>query len=58
MKYKDFISKQNHRRFKKDLNYEEWLMKFISQPSDKELNQMENDFNSVNNISYNPIIGA
>ena len=58
MKYKDFISKQNHRRFKKDLNYEEWLMKFISPPRDKELNQMENDLNSANNISYNPIQGA
>ena len=58
MKYKDFISKQNHRRFKKDLNYEEWLMKFISQPSDNELESMEKDFNSVNNISYSPIIGA
>ena len=58
MKYKDFISKQNHHRFKRNLDYEEWLMRFISQPSDKELNQMENDFNSVNNISYKPIIVA
>ena len=58
MKYKDFISKQNYRRFKKDLNYEEWLMKFISQPSDNELEFMEKDFNSANNISYSPIIGA
>ena len=57
MKYKDFISKQNHHRFKRNLDYEEWLMRFISQPSDKELNQMEND-SSVNNISYNPIQGA
>ena len=57
MKYKDFISKQNHRKFKRNLDYEEWLIKFISPPSDKELNQMEND-NSVNNISYNPIQGA
>ena len=58
MKYKDFISKQNHRRFKKDLNYEEWLMKFISPPNDNELESMEKDFNSANNISYSPIIGA
>ena len=57
MKYKDFISKQNHNRFKRNLYYEEWIMKFISPPSDKELNQMEND-SSVNNISYNPIQGA
>lgn len=57
MKYKDFISKQNYRKFKRNLDYEEWLIKFISPPSDKELNQMEND-NSVNNISYNPIQGA
>ena len=57
MKYKNFISKQNHRKFKRNLDYEEWLIKFISPPSDKELNQMEND-NSVNNISYNPIQGA
>ncbi len=58
MKYKNFISKQNHRKFKRNLDYEEWLMKFISQPSDNELNQMENDLNSANNISYNPIQGA
>ena len=57
MKYKDFISKQNYRKFKRNLDYEEWLIKFISPPSDKELNQMENN-SSVNNISYNPIQGA
>jgi hypothetical protein len=57
MKYKDFISKQNHHKFKRNLDYEEWLMKFIPLPSDNELNQMEND-SSVNNISYNPIQGA
>ena len=56
MKYKDFISKQKERKFKKDLNYEEWLMKFISPPNDNELNQMEQD--SINNSSYNPIQGA
>ena len=56
MKYKDFISKQNHYRFKRNLYYEEWLMKFISPPNDNELNQMEKD--SINNSSYNPIIGA
>lgn len=57
MRYNDFISKQNHHKFKRNLDYEEWLMKFISPPNNDELNQMEND-SSVNNISYNPIIGA
>lgn len=44
--------------FKVNLAYEEWLREFIRQPNNDELNQMENDFNSINNISYNPIIGA
>jgi hypothetical protein len=44
--------------FKVNLAYEEWLREFIRQPNNKELNQMENNFNSVNNISYNPIQGA
>ena len=56
MKYKDFISKQKEQKFKRDLNYEEWLMKFISPPSENDLNQMEKE--SINNSSYNPIIGA
>ena len=43
MKYKDFIDKQKYRKFNKNLNYEEWLIKFISQPSDKELNQIDFD---------------
>lgn len=56
MKYKDFISKHKERKFKRDLDYEEWLMKFISPPSENDLNQMEKE--SINNSSYNPIIGA
>lgn len=56
MKYKDFIDKQKQRKFKRDLDYEDWLRKFISQPTENELNQMQKD--SVNNISYNPILGA
>lgn len=56
MKYKDLIAKQKQRKFKRDLAYEVWLRKFIFQPTENELNQMEKD--SVNNISYNPIIGA
>lgn len=56
MKYKDFIDKEKHRKFKRDLAYEEWLMKFISQPSEHDINQMEKE--SINNSTYNPILGA
>ena len=56
MKYKDFIDKEKQRKFKRDLDYEEWLMKFISQPSEHDINQMQKE--SINNSSYNPILGA
>lgn len=56
MKNKDFINIQKGCKFKKDLDYEEWLVKFISPPSEKDLNQMEKE--SINNNSYNPILGA
>ena len=41
-----------------NLAYEEWLREFIRQPNNEELNQMEKDLNSANNISYNPIMSA
>ena len=55
MKVRKFI---NTKLFKRDLSYEQWLKDFIKSLNSNELNQMEKDLNSANNISYNPIQGA
>ncbi|WP_164707210.1 hypothetical protein [Arcobacter peruensis] len=47
------------KNFKVNLAYEKWLLKFITDPSNEILIQMEKDHEqSVNNSNYNPILGA
>lgn len=58
MKVKNLISKLNHKNMKMNLAYEEWLNQFLKEPSELELNQMENDLISSNNPDYNPLKGA
>lgn len=55
--------------FELELSYQEWLMENIQEPSENELDEMEQDFNkkshfgknriitqqSLNNPNYNPI---
>ncbi len=58
MKMNTLFQSNKAKIFMHNLAYEEWLREFIKQPNNEELNQMENDLNSANNISYNPIMSA
>ena len=71
MKVKEFHYQQLENDFELDLRYQEWLMENYSEPSEDELNEMEEDFlksstvkdqiiaqTPVNNKYYNPLKGA
>ena len=71
MKYKEFYYKQLEDDFELDLSYQEWLMDNFSEPSEAELDEMEEDFNKssavknriiaqkpLNNYNYEPKQGA
>ena len=71
MKYKEFHYQQLEDDFELDLSYQEWLMDNYSEPSEAELDEMEEDFNKssavknriiaqkpLNNYNYEPKQGA
>ncbi len=68
-KVKEHYMKMQEEEFELDLSYQEWLMENIQEPSESEINEMEEQFlwNSsnrcnrilsdiaLNNTDYNPI---
>ena len=71
MKVKDLMIQEQQDKFELDLSYQEWLRDNLMEPSENELNEMEEDFNKssavsnriithkhLNNINYDPTIGA
>ncbi len=60
MKIKDMCLKIKESDFKRDLVYEEYLDKFVKEPSSKELEEMyKNIKQPLNNLNYlPPLIGA
>ena len=60
---------QKQEEFELEWSYQEWLLENVQEPSEKELDEMEQDFNkkshfvsnriityqSLNNTNYNPI---
>ena len=70
-KVKDLYMRQQEEEFELDLSYQEWLRDNLLEPSDDELNEMEEDFIkssnrcnhilsdiALNNTDYNPAEGA
>ena len=71
MKVKEFYMKQIQDDFELDLSYQEWLMENYSEPSENELDEMEEEFRNssteqnriiahkpLNNYNYKPKQGA
>jgi len=70
-KVKDKLIQQQDKEFELDLSYQEWLRDNFNQPSEDEINMMEQDCNKsnpinnqiiatkpLNNQTYNPLKGA
>jgi hypothetical protein len=72
MKMKDKLLQDQQLEFELELAYREWLRDNFSQPSESEVNEMEQDYlkqpyyranhilseRALNNADYCPIIGA
>ena len=71
MKVKEFHYQQLENDFELDLSYQEWLMENYSEPSEAELDEMEEEFRNssteqnriiaqkpLNNYNYKPKQGA
>ena len=71
MKVKEFHYQQLENDFELDLSYQEWLMDNYSEPSEAELDEMEEDYQKsssgsnqiiaqkpLNNYNYEPKQGA
>ena len=70
-KVKEKFTQENIKEFELDLSYQEWLRDNFNQPSEDEINMMEQDCNKsnpinnqiittkpLNNETYNPLKGA
>jgi len=69
MKINSFILQQKENQFEQDLDYEEYLRCANTEPSSKELDDMErvfcksnilkrSSFNPINTFNYQPLRGA
>ena len=70
-KVKEKFTQENIKEFELNLSYQEWLRDNFNQPSEDEINMMEQDCNKsncinnqiivtkpLNNEAYNPLKGA
>lgn len=72
MKMKDKLLQDKQLEFELELSYKEWMRDNFSEPSESEIDEMEDDYikqpyyrsnrilseRALNNADYNPIIGA
>jgi len=70
-KVKEKFTQENIKEFELNLSYQEWLRDNFHEPSEDEINMMEQDYNKsnpinnqiivtkpLNNKTYNPLKGA
>jgi len=50
-KVKEQMMREQEQEFELDLSYQEWLMANTEEPSERELNKMEEDFNKSSTVS-------